>query len=44
VLTGNVQIEADVQDEIAESFDIEEVPSFLILRVSSFPSLLPSEY
>ncbi|KAJ9109368.1 hypothetical protein QFC21_000698 [Naganishia friedmannii] len=27
-----LMIEADVQDEIAESFDIEEVPSFLILR------------
>jgi hypothetical protein len=23
-----------VQDEIAESFDIEEVPTFLVLRVS----------
>jgi hypothetical protein len=23
-----------VQDEIADSFDIEEVPTFLILRVS----------
>lgn len=33
VLVGK-QIEADVQDEIADSFDIEEVPTFLILRVS----------
>jgi len=27
-----LNIEADSQDEIAESFDIEEVPSFLLLR------------
>ncbi|KAH8089367.1 thioredoxin-like protein [Filobasidium floriforme] len=27
-----LMIEADVQDEIADSFDIEEVPTFLILR------------
>jgi hypothetical protein len=32
-LAFSLQIEADSQDEIAESFDIEEVPSFLLLRV-----------
>ncbi len=29
---STIQIEADSQDEIAESFDVEEVPTFLLLR------------
>lgn len=28
------QIEADTQDDVVESFEVEEVPTFLILRVS----------
>jgi hypothetical protein len=29
-------VEAELQADIVESFDIEAVPSFIILRVSAF--------
>jgi thioredoxin-like negative regulator of GroEL len=39
----SLQIEAEEQDEISESFGIESVPTFIILRVSSMVKFLSPE-
>jgi thiol-disulfide isomerase/thioredoxin len=40
-----LQIEADVHEEITESFEIENVPSFIVLRVRAVdPFLLPNSH
>ena len=37
----SLQIEAEEQNEISESFEIESVPTFIILRVRMFEFLSP---